>query len=79
MTDVNQISDPDLRKDVQEIRERLAGLEAGFYLFQFSLTNTSCNFDRMYRIVWGLIIIAIVGWFGVIVRWLFFDRPPGTG
>lgn len=79
MTDVNQISDPDLRKDVREIRERLAGLEAGFYLFQFSLTNTSSNFDRMYRIVWGLIIIAILGWFGVIVRWLFFDRPPGMG
>ena len=79
MTDVNQISEPELRKDIQDIRERLAGLEAGFYQFQLSLTNTSSNFDRMYRIVWGLIIIAIVGWFGVIVRWLFIDKPPATG
>ena len=79
MTDVNQISEPELRKDIQDIRERLAGLEAGFYQFQLTLTNASSNFDRMYRIVWGLIIIAVIGWFGVIVRWLFIDKPPATG
>lgn len=81
----DNIAEPNFERDIAVVKERLSALEAGFYQFQFTLTQstegtrhniTSITNMNIWvaRIIFGLMILATAGIVALVI-----DRYLGPG